>query len=230
MGDLESADGACRALTHQASCLTISVDYRLAPEHPFPAAVEDAFAATQWAIANASALAGSHARVAVGGDSAGGALAIVACLMSRDRAAPLPAFQLLLYPGVNLKLETPARDALARAGYGLSRELIDWLNGLYCEVDTDFEQAYCAPVYAETLAGLPPALVIVGEFDPLREEDEAFVQRLSAAGIQARCSLYRGTVHGFVTAFEFIDQGRLALGEAAAALRAAFGDEIGPED
>jgi acetyl esterase len=224
-GGLDTVDGVCRTLVDGANCIAVSVDYRLAPEHKFPAGVEDAYAAFLWATRNAEAL-GAPTRVAVGGDSAGGNFAAVVSLMARDRAEPSPVFQLLIYPGINLTLDTPERAELARAGYLLTPELIDWLNGFYCERESDFLNPYCAPVHADDLTGLPAALVIVGEYDPLRFECETYDDRLRGAGVAVTYSLYAGSVHGFITAFEFIDSGRAALAECAAALRTALGTPV----
>jgi len=220
-GGLDTVDGICRVLSDRADCVVISVDYRLAPEHKFPAGLEDAYAAFQWAVGNAGAL-GAPARVAVGGDSAGGNFAAVCCLMARDRAEPLPIFQLLIYPGVNLKVATPERTALAAAGYLLTPAVIDWLNGFYCERESDFLNPYCAPVHARNLKDLPPALVVAGEYDPLRFEGETYAARLRGADVEAVYSQYANSVHGFVNAFEFVDTGRAALMECGEALKRAF--------
>ena len=222
-GGLDGVDGVCRVLTDQAGCIVISADYRLAPEHRFPAGLEDAYAAFRWAVLNAGDL-GAPARVAVGGDSAGGNLAAVCCLMARDRGESSPVFQLLIYPGVNLKVATPERTALAEAGHLLTPAVIDWLNSLYCERESDFLNPYCAPVHAQDLSGLPAALIVAGEYDPLRFECETYAARLRAAGVEAVYSQYTDSVHGFVNAFEFVDTGRAALRECAAALNRALVD------
>ncbi len=221
-GDLDSADAVCRHLCRHANCVVVNVDYRLAPEHPFPAGVEDAYAAFLWSVENAVGLGAPRGQVAVSGESAGGALAAAVCLMARDRNGPKPRLQLLIYPCINLKLETPERQAMARSGYILTPELMNWQNGLYSSEPSAFQNPYCAPVFATDLTGLPAALVITAEYDPLRFEAQAYAARLAAAGAPTTCSQYPGTVHAFVAAFAWIDKGREALAEAAAALRGAF--------
>ncbi len=219
-GGIPHVDGVCRVLASETGCLVASIGYRLAPEHKFPAGVEDAFAATRWALQEARSLGGVP--VAVGGESAGGTLATVACMMARDKGVPLPDYQLLIYPGINLRLSSPERDALAEEDYLLSAEMIDWVNGFYCQREEDFHNPYCAPAYAEDLSGLPPAVIVAGEYDPLRFENEEYAQKLNAAGVATNFRLYAGAIHGFVSAFQHVDIGRRALEECAADLRAAL--------
>jgi acetyl esterase len=220
-GGLETVDGLCSVLTDLARCVTVSVDYRLAPEHRFPAGLLDVHAALQWTIAEATAL-GAPRVVAVGGDSAGGTLVTLACQIARDREQPQAMYQLLLYPGINLDVDTPERNALARQGYMLTPELIDWLNSFYCARPDDFEADYCAPIRSKDLSRLPPALLMVGEFDPLRYEVETYGARLRQAGVRADFRLYHGAIHGFIGAFLATRIGRQALKDASAALRAAL--------
>lgn len=220
-GGLETVDGLCSVLTDLAGCVTVSVDYRLAPEHRFPAGLLDVHAATQWAIAQATAL-GAPRVVAVGGDSAGGALATLACQMARDRGEPQAMFQLLLYPGINLDIDTPERHALARRGYMLTPEFIDWVNSFYCASPADFEADYCTPARSKDLSQLPHALLMVGAFDPLRYEVEAYGARLRQAGVAADFRLYPGAIHGFIGAFPVTRVGRQALKDAGKALRNAL--------
>lgn len=225
LGGLNTCDGICCKLAALAGCLVVSVDYRLAPEFKFPAGVEDAYAALQWAIGSSGRFAVSPDRIAVGGDSAGGTLSTVACMMARDRGTPLPAAQLLFYPGINIKLESPERERLAALDYLLGREIIDFLNPLYCEHEADYESPYCAPAYANDLRGLPPAMIIAAEFDPLRKENEEYAARLAAANVPTRYIEFPGTIHGFISAFDYIDKGRDALEAGAAFLRSAFNND-----
>lgn len=216
-GSIEGVDGECRMLASASGCLVVSADYRLAPEHPYPAGVDDGYAALRWAFGEAERLGGL--RLAVGGESAGGTIATVACMKARDRGEPVPAAQLLIYPGINLIHETPERAELIAGKYLFDPELLDWLNGHYCRDRAQFDEPYCAPVKATNLTGLPPALVIAGEYDPLRFENADYAERLKAAGVDTDFRLYPGAIHGFVGAFEIVDSGRLALSDAAAWLR-----------
>lgn len=218
-GGLGSVDGQCRVLASASGCLVASAAYRLAPEHPYPAGVEDGHAATLWALAESDRLG---LNLAVGGESAGGTIATVACMIARDRGERMPAFQLLVYPGINLRLDTPERSALARAGYVLDPDFIDWLNSHYCRDPAQFGEPYCAPANAIDLSGMPPALVIAGEYDPLRFENRDYARRLQGAGVDTEFRLYPGMVHGFMGGFERIGTARSALAEAAAGLRAAL--------
>jgi acetyl esterase len=211
-GSLDKIDGLCRLLASASSCVVISAAYRLAPEWRFPAGAEDAYAASQWAVGWAEA---RGLKLAVGGESAGGTLATVACMMARDRGGTSPAFQLLVYPGINLTLHTPERTALAEKNYLLSMGAIDWLNAHYCERPEDFANPYCAPVHATNLAELPPALIVTGEYDPLRFENQDYATRLAEAGVPVEFRLYPGAVHGFINAFENIALGRQALIDCA---------------
>jgi acetyl esterase len=219
--NLDTHDGICRKLTNAAGCVVVSVDYRLAPEHRFPAPVEDAYAATRWVAANAAALGGDPARVAIGGDSAGGNLTAVAALMARDRGGPALVFQLLVYP------VTDAPDGTASYrdnadGYFLTADTMRWYWGHYVGADTGNRHPYACPLRASDLRGLPPALVITAEYDPLRDEGEAYAARLREAGVPVTLSRYDGMIHAFFSMGGLLDQGERAVAEAAAALRAAF--------
>ncbi len=186
LGDLESHDGVCRSLSNQAGCVTVSVDYRLAPEAQFPAAVEDAWAALAWVVAEAAELGIDATRIAVGGDSAGGNLAAVLCLWARDEGGPDIRYQLLIYPATELRMNTPSQQSLAD-GYLLTRSSQTWFHQHYLRSDLDREDWRASPLRAPTLAGLPPAFVLTAEYDPLRDEGEAYAQRLIAAGDARHC-------------------------------------------
>jgi acetyl esterase len=222
IGDLDTHDGICRSLANAAGCVVASVDYRLAPEHHYPVAAEDAYAATRWVIAEAPRLGVDGRRVAVGGDSAGGNLAAVICLMARERGEPSIAFQLLVYPAVHHAFDTPSYQECAE-GYLLTLNGMRWFWGHYLARPEDGRQPHASPLLARDLAGLPPALVITAEYDPLRDEGEAYAARLREAGVSVTLTRYPGMIHGFFRMTNFVDKARDARDEAAAALRKAFG-------
>jgi len=223
VGDLDTHDVTCRSLTNQAGCVTVSVDYRLAPEHKFPAAVEDAYAATRWVAAHAAELGVDPRRVAVGGASAGGNLATVVGGIAIERGGPRLAFQLLIYPVTDAALDTPSARAITSDDYPLSRADMEWFWRQYLRDDADRANPYASPARAKSLAGLPPALVITAEIDPLCDEGERYAAALQRAGVPARFTRYEGVTHGFVGMEAVLDKGRAAVAESAQALRAAFG-------
>ena len=223
IGDLDTADCQSREICRGVGALVVSVDYRLAPEHPFPAAAEDCYAATTWAAANAGAYDGDPGSLAVAGDSAGGNLAAVVAQMARDRGGPALAFQLLVYPvtdGVNF--DTPSYRDNAD-GYLLTAEAMHWFWDHYAPAQEDRRSPYASPRLAGDLSGLPPALVMTAEFDPLRDEGEAYATALAKAGVDARSIRYDGFIHGFFAHTRTIGDARAAMSDACAALRAAFG-------
>jgi acetyl esterase len=221
IGDIETHDPTVRRLVSGAGVVAVSVDYRLAPEHPFPAAVDDSLAAIRWVADNAGDLGVDPARLAVAGDSAGGNLAAVACQQLRDSGPPV-AFQLLIYPVTDATMSHPSIDENAE-GYFLTKESMIW----FCEHylgDGDRTDPRVSPLHAdeEALAGLPPALVITAEFDPLRDEGQAYAARLEAAGVPATASRYDSVIHGFFSMSDMIPEGKAAIDEACEALRSAL--------
>lgn len=221
--DLDTHDPICRSLSNAAGCVVASVDYRLAPEHKFPAAADDCFAATQWVMNNASLINGDPGRIAVGGDSAGGNLAAVVALMARDRGGSQLVFQLLVYPVTDYYAPgTPSYHQNAD-GYFLTRDDMVWFWNHYLDGEADAANPYACPLRATSLTGLPPALVITAEFDPLRDEGEIYTARLRESGVPAELVRYDGMIHGFFSMAGILDQGRSALALAAAQLRSAFG-------
>lgn len=222
IGNIESHDNVCRRLANDGQCAVISVDYRLAPEHHFPAAADDAYAATAWVAGHAAEIGVDGARVAVGGDSAGGNLAAVAALMARDRGGPTIVFQLLVYPVTDFDFGTDSYRNHAD-GYFLTADSMRWFWGHYLARLEDGRSPYASPLEADDLSGLPPALVITAEYDCLIDEGEAYASRLRGAGVPVTYSVYDGMVHGFWTMAPFVSRADDALAEAAAALRAAFG-------
>lgn len=221
IGSLETVDAACRSLANRAGCLVVSVDYRLAPEHKFPAAAEDCYAATKWAVDNAASLNADASRVAVGGDSAGGNLSAVVTLMARDRGGPPLVHQLLIYPVTNHSYKTPSYAQNAD-GYLLTRSMMVWFWDHYLREAKDGESPYASPMRVDNLAGLPSAHVITAEFDPLRDEGEAYAEKLRRYGVPVKHSRYDGTIHAFFTLAGALPLGLQAQEEAASELRAAF--------
>jgi acetyl esterase len=221
VGDLETADPTARHLTAGATCVVISVDYRLAPETKFPGAADDCYAATVWAAQQAPRLNGDPSKIAVGGDSAGGNLAAAVALMARERGGLSLAFQLLVYPVTARDFDMPSYRQNAE-GYGLTLDAMRWYWDHYLQHPDDASNPYAAPLVAENLKGLPPALVITAECDPLRDEGEAFAKRLQAAGVPTTYSRYNGMIHGFFGMAAVLDKGKQAVAEACAALQHAF--------
>lgn len=217
--DLDTHDGLCRSLANKAGCIVVSVDYRLAPEHKFPAAPEDCYAATQWVATNAARFNGDPARVAIGGDSAGGNLTAVVAQMARDRGAPRLVLQLMIYPATDFRMQTPSIDENAE-GYFLTKEDMIWFMGHYLNDEGDITNPLASPFLAADLYGLPPALVITAEYDPLRDEGERYGQRLLEAGVPTTITRYDGMIHGFLSMP--LEGGRKAQDQCAEALKEAF--------
>ena len=221
VGNLETADPTARHLAVETGCVVVSVDYRLAPEAKFPAAADDCYAATKWIADNASEINVDLSRIAVGGDSAGGNLAAAVSLMARDRGGPSIVFQALIYPVTERDFSTASYRENAD-GYLLTLDAMKWYWDHYLKSDADASDPYAAPAAAKDLRGLPPALVITAEFDPLRDEGEAYARRLQGAGVPTACSRYDGMIHGFYGMSAVIDKGKQAISETAAALRRSF--------
>jgi acetyl esterase/lipase len=199
----------------------ISVGYRRAPEHKFPAAVEDSYAATLWVQDHAAGLGLDAQRIAVGGDSAGGGLAAVVCQTAAARHGPRPALQVLFCPVMDMRPQTPSRQALAQ-GYFLDQATMDWMFRHYCATDADLDDPRLSPLRAPQFAGLPPAHIHTAEFDPLRDEGEAYARALLQAGVPARHTCYAGMIHHFYAMAGAIPPARVALKTAANAMREAL--------
>ena len=221
-GNLDTHDAVCRGIAKESGAVVISIDYRLAPEHKFPAAVDDCYAATVWIAANAGRLGIDAERISVGGDSAGGNLATVVAMRCRDAGGPGLAAQLLLYPVTDLSsYETASHRELAE-GYFLTRGAMQWFTGHYVASADLMRHPEVSPLLATNLAGLPPALVITAEFDPLRDEGEAYAGRLEQAGVPVTISRYPGMIHGFISMSGVLTGGRQAIQEAAEFVRAGL--------
>ncbi|MEJ2870483.1 alpha/beta hydrolase [Actinomycetospora sp. OC33-EN08] len=220
VGDLAVADKPCRSLSAGAHVVVVSVQYRKSPETPYPGPVEDCYAAFAWIATKASELGGDPSQIVVAGDSAGGNLAAVVALMSRDRGGPSIAFQVLLYP-----VTAPARGTEFASysdnadGYLLTRGSMEWFWDHYLSDPEQSTEPYASPLLAEDLAGLPPAIVVTCEFDPLRDEGRAYAQRLAAAGVEVTHSDYAGAIHAIYWLAGVSDLGRDLHAEVAEAVR-----------
>ena len=221
LGDLDSHDGACRQLANRAGCQVVAVDYRLAPEHPFPAAVDDAHAALAWVARHAAELGVDPLRIAVGGDSAGGNLAAVLALMGRDGAAPPTTFQALLYPVVDLRMQT-ASYARVTEGVPLTAGTMRYFADHYVPDAAQRSDWRASPLLAASLAGTPPALVLTVGHDPLADEGRAYAARLEAEGVRVTALHLSDQIHGMITMGQVIAASGMALDIAAAALRDAW--------
>lgn len=215
--DLDTHDGICRALATGAEVIVVSVDYRRAPEHRFPAASDDALATVRWAHENAAALGGDPARLAVAGDSAGGNLAAVSCLRSRDEAGPDIAFQLLIYPVTDAAQDTPSYRENAE-GYFLTAAQMRWFWEQYLGDPANGTDPYASPLRAKDLSGLPPACVITAGYDPLRDEGEAYAARLAEAGVPVEARRFDEGFHGFFGLTHVLPMAREAMTTACTAL------------
>jgi acetyl esterase len=218
IGDLDTHHALCHAISKTSGCLVVAVDYRLAPENPYPAAVEDAYAAACWVADNAEAIQADKARLAVLGDSAGGTQATVVAMMARDRGKPDIALQVLIYPIADYNFNTASYINNAE-GYMLTRDLMKWFWNLYLEDETVVDEPYVSPLRAADLSGLPQALILTAEYDPLCDEGEAYAQRLRKAGIQVKLMRYDGMIHGFIRMTSRLDKARQALHDIAGTLK-----------
>lgn len=227
IADLDTYDATPRALANAARCIVVSGHYRQAPEHPFPAAAEDAYATYEWVRENAAELGGDPERIAVAGESAGGNLAAVVAQMAKERAA-LPVFQLLVYPITNYDFDTPSMRESEDAK-PLNTPMMRWFWGHYLENEADGESPQASPLRAPDLSGLPPALVVLAEIDPLRSEGEQYADRLREAGVEVEVCQYDGVTHEFFGMTAILEPAREAVSLAAERLHSAFGGGQPPQ-
>jgi acetyl esterase len=223
IGDLESHDHACRVIAAKADCVVVAVDYRLAPEHKFPAAVDDAWAALEWVAGNAAELGVDADRIAVAGDSAGGNLSAVVAVMARDAEHLEVIQQVLIYPVTDATCDRPSMRDNAE-GYFLTRKGMDWFHGHYADEGTDPTDWRYSPIFAD-LDGVAPAVVVTAEYDPLRDQGMAYAEALSAAGVEVEANVYDGMFHGFFSMDLAVDSAKDAQEQVAEALRKAFAAE-----
>ncbi len=222
LGDLSTHDEVCRELANLAGCAIVSVDYRLAPEHKFPAAVDDAIEATQWVVRMASTLNIDPERIAVAGDSAGATLAAVVAIALRDAGGPPLAMQVLIYPSTDMAEATPSHEEYAR-GYGLTRDNILWFRDAYLANEDDARDWRASPLRTADLSRLPQTYIITAGFDPLRDEGRLYAERLNQSGVDVTYECFDGMIHGFIIMGGAIAAARHALYRVAQALRPALG-------
>ena len=222
LGSVDLYDTTVRDIANASGWMVVSVEYRMAPEHRFPAAVDDAYAATRWVAEHAGEIGADPAHLAVGGDSAGGNLAAAVTLMARDRGGPNLAYQVLIYPVTDHSFDTPSYKENAE-GFGLTRSQMMWFSGQYLCSPADADDPLASPLRAASLRGLPPALVITAGYDPLRDEAERYGERLKEAGVAVQVERYPGMIHGFFGMTGSIDAAKTAIDGVGEALRTIAG-------
>jgi acetyl esterase len=221
IGDLDTHDTLCRELANGAGCAVVSVDYRMGPEHRFPAAVDDCLAATQWVHRHAAELHLDPARLAVGGDSAGGNLATVVSIAARDGGELPIAYQLLIYPATDQHRSAPSHTENGE-GYLLTRDTMAYFTGHYIADPAQYADWRASPLLHDDLGRLPPALVLTAGYDPLRDEGQAYAEKLTAAGNRASYVCFDRQIHGFIVMGKVLDEANTAVALCAAELKRAF--------
>jgi len=218
---IDTYDASCRALCNAAGCIVVSVEYRKAPEHPYPAAAEDAFAAYQWVVKNTAGMKGDATRIAVGGESAGGNLAAVTAQQARDKGASMPVYQLLVYPVTNNDFDTPSYRQYADAR-PLNKPMMKWFFAHYIGGRLAAPTPYAMPLSARDFSKLPPATVITAEIDPLRDDGKRYADALKAAGVKVEYVNYEGVTHEFFGLGAVVDKAKQAVAKAADGLKMGF--------
>lgn len=221
LNNIETHDDLVRCLAAESGCVFVNVEYRLAPEHKYPAALDDSWFALNWVHDHAHELGCDPRQIAVAGDSAGGNLAAALCLMSRDRHGPEIAFQALIYPITDCDFDRPSYRENAE-GYFLTRREMIWFWNHYVSSPEQMKEPYASPLRASSLRNLPPALILTAEFDPLRDEGEAYADALRAAGVEVELFRFDGMIHAFVRRVEQFSGARTAIQKIAQHLRAVF--------
>ena len=223
LGDLEVIDPILRSVTNEIGALVVSVDYRLAPEYKFPIPVEDCYAATKWVSENISRYNGNPNQIAVGGDSAGGNLAAVVPLMSKDRGGPKIDLQVLLYPVTTNSFDTKSYLENGKGNY-LETSAMHWFGNQYFNTEEDKLNPYASPLLAKDLTGLPPALIFTAEYDVLRDEGEAYAEKLEEAGVPVELTRFDGQIHGFFWMPVIMDDAKTALNQIKDAFKKQFSE------
>lgn len=221
IGSRDTHDSLCRLIANSGPFVVVSVDYRMGPEHPFPAAVQDSISALDWTVNNIADYNGIPDKIAVGGDSAGGNLSAVVSLIARDEKAYLPKFQWLIYPATQMEMTTSSHEKFAE-GYFLTRSLMEYFQSHYLKNESDRKDWRASPLLAESLAGLPPALIQTAGFDPLQDEAIAYADRMNKEGSEATHTHYEGMIHGFINLGGAVDKATDCVNEGVDALREAF--------
>lgn len=217
LGDLDTYDNVCRLLANSSECLVISVDYRLAPEYKFPVAVYDSYEALKWVYLNANKIDANESKIAVAGDSAGGNLATVVSIVSRDKKEEIVKYQVLIYPVVNMLDLSPSVVEFSE-GYFLTFEQMSWFGRQYFKDPKDYLHPYASPLFAD-LSNLPPALIITAEYDPLRDQGETYANILKSKGNLVTCIRYQGMIHGFINLIDLVETSKVAIYNIAGAIR-----------
>jgi acetyl esterase len=218
---VDTYDSSCRALCNMANCVVVSVEYRKAPENKYPAQVEDAYAAYEWVTKNAAQLKGDPAKIAVAGESAGGNLATVTCMMAKEKIAPMPIYQLLVYPVVNNDMNTPSYQQHANAK-PLNKAMMGWFFKHYVADPNGPADPHLTPLQSTDLSGLPPAMILTAQIDPLLSEGQQYAEKLKAAGVEVQYKTYEGVTHEFFGMGAVVDKAKQAETDAAEGLKAAF--------
>ena len=221
IGDLDTHHGFCHALAKTSGCLVVAVDYRLAPEHRYPAAVEDAYAATRWVAENSGLIQADPDRFAVCGDSAGGHLAAVVSMIARDRKGPRIDLQILIYPITDCSFDTPSYEE-NKEGYMLTRDMMKWFWNHFINDEREADDFYASPLRATNLGDLPRALILTAEYDPLRDEGETYGKKLQEAGVNVTLTRYPGMIHGFIRMTAVLNKANDALDQVAGKVRDVF--------
>ena len=221
VGSRDTHDSLCRLIANSGPFVVVSVDYRMGPEDPFPAAVEDSVAALNWTAENIADYNGDPENIAVGGDSAGGNLSAVVSIIARNEKTYMPKFQWLIYPATQMEMSTPSHENYAE-GYFLTRPLMEYFQRQYLKNDADKKDWRASPLLSDSLAGLPPALIQTAGFDPLQDEAIAYAERMNKEGSKATHTHYEGMLHGFINLGGVIDKATDCVNEGVAALRDAF--------
>jgi len=219
--NLDTHEGLCRILANESGCRIISVDYRLAPEHQFPAAVDDSYSVTKWVFENASEVGLDPSRIAVGGDSAGGTLAAVVCQMAKHSGKPKLALQILFCPVTDVTGNTESRRAFS-SGYFLDTRTMDWALKHYCPAGVDLKDPRMSPLYVDDVAGLPKAHIHTAEYDPLRDEGKAYADVLRRGGVDVQYTCHTGMIHHFYGMAGAIPAARTAIEAAGRAIKEAL--------